>query len=348
MQTPNIMRRVVPVLAVILTALAAAVIAPCAKAQPAARDTGYAYSGPYTYKNLTVYLVHGKDALKQRNILTLQEAMKRKLVKVYETGDVNELAIRNFSKEYQVFVQAGDIVRGGRQDRTLSNDLILPTQSGKVKIASFCVESGRWTKRGGEADGEFASSNNQISGRELKIAAKLNKEQGEVWSKVSQAQQKLTASTGTTVNSPVSETSMELTLDNDKVQALSKEYRAALLKIIDGKPDVIGFAFAINGTINSADVYASNGLFTKLWPKLLNASIVEAISESASTVPFTPPTQEAVRTTLAEPDAAPTTDEDVNDRVRVSTQRTQKNVKIETRDRSESDAWIHRSYIRLE
>ena len=54
--------------------------------------TGYRISGPYTHKNLTVFLVHGKDLLPGRNFLTLQEALAQKKVRVFETKDVNELA----------------------------------------------------------------------------------------------------------------------------------------------------------------------------------------------------------------------------------------------------------------
>ena len=49
---------------------------------------GYSISGPYTHKNLTVFLVHGKDLLPGKNFLTLQEALAQKKVRVYETKDV--------------------------------------------------------------------------------------------------------------------------------------------------------------------------------------------------------------------------------------------------------------------
>jgi hypothetical protein len=63
---------------------------------------------------------------------------------------VNELIVENLSDE-EVYIQSGDIVKGGRQDRTLGYDLIVPKKSGKVKITSFCVEHGRWSARGREA-----------------------------------------------------------------------------------------------------------------------------------------------------------------------------------------------------
>src|SRR5687767_11595028 len=51
-------------------------------------------SGPYTHKNLTIFLVHGKGILEGHSFLTLQEALAQKKVIVYETKDVNELAIK--------------------------------------------------------------------------------------------------------------------------------------------------------------------------------------------------------------------------------------------------------------
>src|SRR4029079_2635639 len=114
-------------------------------------NSNYRLSGPYTHKNLTVFLIHGKDQT-TKTFLTLQEALAQKKVRVYETKDVNELAIRNLSNE-DIYVQAGDIVRGGEQDRMISVDFIVPPKSGRMPIAAFCVGSGGWSKRGKEEAG---------------------------------------------------------------------------------------------------------------------------------------------------------------------------------------------------
>src|SRR5690349_12838873 len=151
---------------------------------------GYRISGPYTHNNLTVFLVHGKDLLPGKNFLTLQEALAQKKVRVYETKDVNELAIRNFSNQ-DVYVQAGDIVRGGDQDRMISIDFIVPPRSGRMPIAAFCVESGRWSKRGDEQNAEFSSSVNMMATKDLKLAAKRERSQEAVWKNVKAAQEKL-------------------------------------------------------------------------------------------------------------------------------------------------------------
>src|SRR5262245_18098331 len=152
----------------------------------------YTVSGPYTHKNLTIFLLHGAGAPQGRTPLTLQEAMKRKLVVVRETGDVNRLTIQNRSNQ-DVYVQAGDIVKGGQQDRALALDLIVPPKSGRIPIDAFCVEQGRWSRRGNEGVAAFSASDNALASKDLKIAAKARKSQGEVWANVGKAQEKLAA-----------------------------------------------------------------------------------------------------------------------------------------------------------
>ena len=88
-------------------------------------------SGPFTHENLSVFLIHGPNKT-AKSLLTLEEAIDERKVIVYETRDVNELAIENVSNG-DVFIESGDIVKGGAQDRTLKDDLILPFKSGKVR-----------------------------------------------------------------------------------------------------------------------------------------------------------------------------------------------------------------------
>jgi hypothetical protein len=85
-------------------------------------------SGPITHDNLAIYLLHGSAADKAVPA-TLQEALAKGTVKVDETGSVNELTVENLGAD-EVFVHAGDIVKGGQQDRVLSVDLLLPPHSG--------------------------------------------------------------------------------------------------------------------------------------------------------------------------------------------------------------------------
>src|SRR6058998_1598816 len=169
--------------------------------KPQADD--YRLEGPFTQGNLSVFLIHGKDKIKGQTFITLQEALIQKKVIVRETREVNELSIENISGE-EIYVQSGDIVKGGQQDRMMAVDLILPPRSGKIGISAFCVENGRWSKRGSEEVTNFGSSANVIAGRDLKLAAKSAESQGEVWRQVAVAQDKLSANTGTRVNGAAS------------------------------------------------------------------------------------------------------------------------------------------------
>jgi hypothetical protein len=305
----------------------------------------YKITGPYKHNNLTVFLIHGQDQIKGKKFLTLQEALVQKKIVVYETKAVNELSIENRSNE-DVYVQAGEIVKGGNQDRMLSVDIIVPPHSGRIPIAAFCVESGRWTKRRGEEATVFSSSADSAATREIKLAAKVSNSQGEVWKNVAAAQDKLSRNVGARVNSTVSESSLQLAVENSRVRETADGYINALAKIVDNSHDVIGYAFAINGEVNSADVYASSALFKKLWPKLLKASAIEAIAELRKDQQFAPVSKDNVRGFLLEPEDAKPSAKEVTPRISVVKRETNDNVVFETRDKAEKDEWVHRNYIK--
>src|SRR5580704_19602050 len=90
----------------------------------------YRLSGPEVHENLAIYFVHGKSRSGPVP-LTLAEALAKKTVVVREIGQVNELQVENTGSE-EIFVQSGDIVKGGQQDRVLSVSLLLQPHSGPV------------------------------------------------------------------------------------------------------------------------------------------------------------------------------------------------------------------------
>src|SRR6185437_3570598 len=93
-------------------------------------------------------------------------------------------------------------------------------------------------------------------------------------------------------------------VDNAKVKETTEAYVKQLSGIVQDKSDVIGYVFAINGHVNSADIYASRALFVKLWPKLLNASAVEAVAELNKDVEPKAVASETVHTFLADSEKA--------------------------------------------
>jgi hypothetical protein len=316
-------------------------------------------SGPYTRDNLSIFLLHGESAKAAAKLLTLQEAMDQQKVVVFETGQVNELSIENRSAQ-DVYVQSGDIVKGGRQDRVLVTDLILPAHSGKLAISAFCVEHGRWTKRGNEQAGQFSASNRALPAKALKIAVREEKDQSKVWAEVANTQARLgtgsgygagrSSSSGWVASAAsASPTSMQLALEDKTVVEQTAAYVQHLAGIIDGKNDVVGYAYAINGKLNSAEVYDSHDLFRRMWPKMLQASAAEALAEkNAEKSPGQTaalPDVTAVKAALAAADRGPEASTDSTGRVSVVKKVSDKVILFESRDRKLSDEWIHKSYV---
>ena len=314
---------------------------------PSAADAkpDYRVTGPASHGNLAVFLIHGADEIDQAGILTLEEAMQQGVLTVHETSNVNQLVVENTSREREVFIQSGDIVKGGKQDRVLAVDIIVPAASGKMPIEAFCVESGRWQQRGEENAGAFASSSARIVSKDLKLAAGKERSQAQVWQKVAEAQDKLSANLGTRVNAAASQTSLQLALEHGQVAASVDDYVQALARLVEGQDDVIGYAFAINGKLNSADVYASNELFLKLWPRLLKASATEAVAEASGPRSAAPVQVPEVAALLGRAAQEPSEERAVTARVKLVTRESEDDVVFEARD-EKSQAALHRSFLR--
>lgn len=301
-------------------------------------------SGPFCSGNLAVYLIHGPNSIDNGDVITLEEALSRKKVLVEETGIVSQLKIKNLGKEV-VFVQSGDIVRGGKQDRTIQHDVILPAQSHFVTINSFCVESGRWSKRGKEDWQHFHSSSHYLSSKSLRLAAKHGV-QYEVWNEVANVQQKSAMNAKVPLHQAQGEsaTSLELTLDTEVVKNATEKYVEDLTPVAVDKNDVVGYAFSINGKMNTIDLYASNSLFQKMWPKLLHAAAVEAFTELKEGEEFAPPPCAEVKECMEDVGKDKAHELGVSGRARVVKQESSKNVLYETRDTKYGDKWMHRNY----
>jgi ARG and Rhodanese-Phosphatase-superfamily-associated Protein domain len=313
----NLVHQELEMKAPFLVSLACALVLPLVALQSDAADReGPRISGPFTAQNLSIYFVHGPSRPGPVP-LTLAEALKGNEAVVYETGQVSRLAIEN-KGDREVFVQAGDIVKGGRQDRVIAVSLLLPPRSGRVPIGAFCVEQGRWRKRGIESAAKFHSAKEMLPLKAAKLALVLPDDnrrtlppsharpnvrvpatvqqrlagrqgivqtrtgaskQQRVWASVGAMQSKLSRNLKTTVKSDVSRSSLQLTLEHKKLTQAREKLIAALKDKADGENNVVGYVFAINGNINSGDVYPSHGLFVKMWPRLLAAAATEAIAE---------------------------------------------------------------------
>jgi hypothetical protein len=344
------------------------------KKQEAAQPPAYRITGPYTHENLTIFLIHGDDQLKGKTFLTLEEALEQKKVIVHETKNVNQLTIENVTPDIEIYIQSGEIVKGGQQDRTIAFDLILPPKQ-KMPITSFCVEAGRWTQRGKETVTKFSAANAALPSKDAKIAVKeavrqtggvggaagqqtgnratpaqqargIGGAQGMVWKEVAKKQMLLGRALGKSVQSEKSKTSLQLTLEDKKLLETVDGFTTKLKTLLEGKKDVIGYAFAINGQMNSADIYGSKSLFQKLWPKLLAATVVEAISEKQKDKKFEHPKVDAVTALMKDADKGKTTNTDITKRVRMVTQETSLNYLYQTLDLDNKAAAVHKNYIK--
>ena len=104
---------------------------------PTVEPGDFTFSGPYYHENLTVFLVHGGERLTGKAVLTLQDGLASGKAVIHETGEVGQLTVENRTDDEELFIQSGDIVKGGKQDRTLEYDLIVPPTSAPVHLASL-------------------------------------------------------------------------------------------------------------------------------------------------------------------------------------------------------------------
>jgi hypothetical protein len=318
---------------------------------------------------LSVFLVHAEPAGGGNTgaYLTLDEALASNQAAVYETGDVNELQVENKSKDRTLFIQAGDIVKGGRQDRVLSLSFVLPPKSGEVPIAAFCVEHGRWSARGSESTAAFASAAEAMPSLKAKLAmsaprpaasapmaAGLNAElgasadtrylrQAEVWDSVAETQSKLTGSLNEPVAAAASATSLQLSLENEKLKEAQGAYVKALQAAGEKGDDIVGYVFAINGRIASADVYPSNALFRKMWPKQLAAGATAAIGEKSGSTGAPAPSPQAAEQFLTAAEAGRSDRETISSFSQREVRDADKSVYVEAQ--RSTGAWVHRSYL---
>jgi len=102
----------------------------------------------------------------------------------YRNDEVNTLVLVNNSGK-PLLLLAGEIVTGGKQDRVIAKDRIVPAGSEPIDLGVFCIEPGRWTASsetfGASAKAPAHSFMVQPTVREKAMVAK---DQQEVWNSV--------------------------------------------------------------------------------------------------------------------------------------------------------------------
>jgi len=302
------------------------------------------------YKNLEIFPIVRSGKTESQKYRILSEVIKGQDVVLEETGNVNLLSISNNTKDY-IFILAGDIVKGGRQDRTIENDIIIPPYTKKVPLESYCVESGRWQKRGQEEVHEFSDNTKVLSSRDLKLASRYSKDQSAVWQKVSEKQYKLNKNLAemkgenVDVRSPQSETSLQLTLENKELEDVTKEFKNNLNNLNDFSENSIGFAYAINGQFYGMDIYHSRELFAKLQAKLFDAVIAEAISEYEKDISFVPVNREDLYVLIQRMLSANVRETKINEHTMERMFEGDQGVMFETVEITQRKQWVRKNYI---
>ena len=120
----------------------------------------------------------------------------------------------------------------------------------------------------------------QIATKSLKNAVRGEGSQVKVWENSGRLQKHLQESGAIGSFPTASPTSLELTLEDKKLENAVEPYLRKLEPVVQGKDDVIGCAVAVNGAIEIADVYASHALFVKVWPTLLRGGAVDALASA--------------------------------------------------------------------
>ena len=259
--------------------------------------SGYQVLAPISHGNLTIFPVVSAN-LHEGNFLTLDEGLRSGEVVVTEAGgiqplirryhpvplprpggaQVNNLMLVNNS-DRPLLLLAGEIVTGGKQDRVVGKDRIIPAKSDPVDLAVFCVEPGRWVEKTSHFNG-LATMMAQPSVRRRAMA---DKDQSKVWSEVRGASAGMATAAPAAGEALQSTTSYATVMENRTVQKqvesvaspIQHSYETLIRDLRER--NAVGVVVAVNGRIIWADIFANTRLLEKYWQKLVRSYATEAI-----------------------------------------------------------------------
>jgi hypothetical protein len=218
---------------------------------------------PYAYRGLAVYpltLVRGTDG---RRYQTLSEGLANGTLAVREReeGVVSELVLRNSGDTY-TFLLAGELVLGGKQNRLLRQDVLLPPRSGDVIVSVYCGQKGRWTSP------DRFESKQSVAPSSLRQRAMAGAPQADVWGGIGENTRRLDAASASEDLQQVYET--------PAVREALADYRA---KVVDylRRRQAVGFVVARYGQIVGAEAFRSASLFERLRGQLIDSYAVDCI-----------------------------------------------------------------------
>ena len=285
--------------------------APAAEAGQVAASRGYQVLSPITEGNLTIFPVVTAATHDTGEFLTLDEGLRSGEVEVMESGQaeglvrrpgtrpqhyggaqVNQLVLVNHGKR-PLLLLAGEIVTGGKQDRIVGKDRIIPADS-DADLSVFCVEPGRWTGASAKfsTTGAYGDSNlSYMAQPSVRAQAMDKKDQQKVWDEVNKSKREMSQlavvaaapSAAAEINGITSYARVmenrEVAKQVDTVAApIMHSYQSMIHEL--RQRNAVGVVVAVNGQIIWADVFASTSLLEKYWPKLARSYAAEAVEQA--------------------------------------------------------------------
>lgn len=232
----------------------------------------------FTKDNLRIYLLLAKEQYLAKhqdmgNYMNLQTALQQNKILIEEVsagGTVNTLLVSNTSHSDTIMLIAGDVITGGKQNRVVSQDIILIPGEKKKNISVFCVEPHRWNGQNGLSfRGYFGTAATSV-----RKAAVTEKNQGKVWQDVGKINKKLGTETNTGTYTAIQ--------NNKQFDSALQQYLEYFKPLVVASSLAIGMV-AVSGTeILSADVFATPKLFQNNLDNILKSVVTEAISNGSA------------------------------------------------------------------
>ena len=255
---------------------------------------------PISRRNLTIYPVVTNLAADTSGFITLDEGTASGQVRIVERGQlessmvrrrdsrrwpeeprqssagasVNELVLVNDSPK-PLLLLAGEVISGGKQNRIIGADVIVPPKGEPMPLTVFCVEHGRWS----EARSGFGSVG-AIAHPEIRKEAQANKSQQGVWNSVARSAAGMGAASPTADYKHVLESPKAKAQVDEAARVMQSDYERELREQLKVGSSV-GVVVAINGEIVWSDIFPTADLFRRYWPKLLRSYIMEAESRGS-------------------------------------------------------------------
>lgn len=265
---------------------------PTAAQQATITQPAIQISQPHTQDNLSVYVITSDNG-DDREFITLNEGLKSGMVTVTElkSETVNTLQIQNKS-DLPLFLQEGDRVTGGKQDRTIYSSMVVEANSKPQNIPTFCIEQSRWAM--GSLGKNFKFNQNVCyASNAVRSAAKIAKNQSHVWNEVAKSKSALQQTIGTSNFS----SSLHEAIDSKKVVESTNRFKETLGELIAKNSQAVGFAFAINGQVKEINVFPSHKLAAKVFPRMLETYALDAVANKPA-ADAKPPTAASVQTMM--------------------------------------------------